>query len=186
MIESILRMRDFSLARAFWYKMISYFLERMQCYFSEIIVLLACIAEMEHIEGFAGSFFSPKAFPLCILHAHTYCFASDVRNEIWQYAVHVSVYMGIFRWIINSLWFYLSKCKLWEYFFFLLLHKNSTISCPWERGRNIHLITWQVWLQNQFFRASTQQWYVRSCAVLLKSSCLGSFLFQALPCQCES
>lgn len=49
-IESILRLRNFSLARAFWYKMMSYFSERMQGYFSEIIVLLYCIAEMEHLE----------------------------------------------------------------------------------------------------------------------------------------
>lgn len=84
---------------------------RMHLYFSEIIVLLDCIAEMEDIEAFVGSSFLLRCSSCADCTFTRYCFASDVRKEIWQGAVCVSVYMDILSQTINRLCFYIPIYK---------------------------------------------------------------------------
>lgn len=117
----------------------------MHLYFSEIIVPLDCIAEMDDIEAFVGSSFPLRCSSCADCTFTRYCFhlMSEKKSDEVQY-----VYVDILSQTINRLCFYLSMYKRGNRFF--LLQKNHTISCVWEREGNIHEITSQVCLQNQF------------------------------------
>lgn len=73
---------------------------------------------MEHTEAFVGSSFLLKPSSCANSMLTHYCFASDVRKQIWQGAVCVSVYMDILSQNVNRLCFYLSLYKLAIIFFF--------------------------------------------------------------------